>query len=384
VNSTLSGPPGVPGAPLAQIVLAEDDGPAAAVLCAVLGRAGYRVTVAPDGPSVLAHLSEHGAPDVLLLDWMLPGMSGLEVCHQVRRDFDALTLPILIVTAKADAESISAAFDAGASDYITKPFLGAELRARIAAHLRLKRTVEEREQMEERLREREKLSALGLLVSGVAHDLNNPLAGISGYAQLLLRSESDESKSQDLRHILQEVERCRRIVGNLLSFGRRHPPERAAVDLVPVLRATFEMRERHIRAAGVRPRLRIAPGLPRVVADSHQLQQVFLNIVINAEQALREQGTTLSIGASSATNGVAGEWLVIDFFNDGPPIPPEALPQIFDPFFTTKSAEEGTGLGLAICQRIVREHGGELDVESGERGTTFRVRLPVAAGMVTG
>lgn len=377
MNPTLSGPPGSPGAPVAQIVLAEDDPAAATVLSAVLGRAGYHVALAQDGPSVLRLLSEHGAPDVLLLDWMLPGMSGLEVCHQVRREFDALTLPILIVTAKADAESISAAFDAGASDYITKPFLGAELRARIAAHLRLKRAVEERERMEERLREREKLSALGLLVSGVAHDLNNPLTSISGYAQLLLRGERDETKAQDLGNILHEVDRCRRIVGNLLSFGRRHPPERAPVDLVPVLRATYEMRERHIRAAGVRPQLSVAHGVPRVVADSHQLQQVFLNILLNAEQALRERGEVLSIGIS-AVNGTAREWLVIDFFNDGPPIPPEVMPQIFDPFFTTKNAEEGTGLGLSICQRIVHEHGGELAVESGEGGTRFRIRLPAA------
>jgi signal transduction histidine kinase len=369
----------------ATVYLAEDDAPASAVLCAVLGRAGYQVRLAPDGPSVLRLIEEHGPPDVLLLDWMLPGMSGLEVCHRVRQRWDAVALPILLVTAKADAESISAAFDAGASDYITKPFLGAELRSRVSAHLRLKRTMEERVRMEEHLRERDKLSALGLLVSGVAHDLNNPLTGIAGYTQLLLRTEPDEARAQDLRHILSDVERCRRIVRHLLGFARRQPVEPTAIDLREVLRSTFELRDRHLRACGVRACFSLADEVPFVLADAQQMQQVFLNVLLNAEQALRNRGGVLEITLSVLEpelthvdfDGVpTGEWLMVEFYNDGPPIPPDVLPHIFDPFFTTKPKEEGTGLGLAICQRIVREHGGEIVAESTADGTRFRIRLP--------
>jgi signal transduction histidine kinase len=365
----------------ARILVAEDDGPSSAVLRSVLRRAGYAVRVAADGHATLRILEEEGPPDVLLLDWMLPGVSGLEICHQVRQRWDPLVLPILMVTARADAESISAAFDAGASDYLAKPFLGAELRARIAAHLRNKRLVEDRAEMEERLRERQKLSAMGLLVSGVAHDLNTPLSGISGFAQLLLRGESDDQKRRDLQHILAEVERCRHIAGELLSLARRHPPERRPVEIDAVLRRTLALRERFLREAGVSVLYDASRSGPEVVADAHQLQQVFLNILLNAEQAVRGGGSRIEICVSSlpAQDG-EGPSMAIDFFNDGPPIPDDVLPHIFEPFVTTKAEEEGTGLGLTICHRVVREHDGMIEVESGAEGTRFRILLPLQAG----
>ena len=359
----------------ARILIAEDDLASAAVLRTMLQRAGYAVSVVTDGDAALRALEEEGPPDILLLDWMLPGVSGLEICHRVRERWDALSLPVLMVTAKTDAESIYAAFDAGASDYVAKPFRGAELRARIAAHLRIQGLVAERQSLDEHLREREKLSSLGLLASGVAHDLNNPLAAISGYAQLLLRGEDDEERMGDLRRILAEVERCRGIVGSLLGYVRRHPAERRRVQVEELLRSTLELRERALRAAGVRTVLSIG-ALPVVCADANQLQQVFLNILLNAEQALRQGGSTLRVAACVDPGEEPA--LVLEFYNDAPPIPPEVLPRIFEPFFTTKSAEEGTGLGLAVSRRIVRDHGGDIGVESGAEGTTFRVRLPGA------
>ncbi|HEX2092136.1 MAG TPA: response regulator [Longimicrobiaceae bacterium] len=372
------------------LLIAEDDPASATMLRVMLQKAGYTVVLAPDGPAVL-RLLEEKLPDVLLLDWMLPEMSGLEVCHRVRQRWDAFALPILMVTAKTDAESIYAAFDAGANDYITKPFRGAELRARIEAHLHTRRLAEERRRIEEQLRERDKLSSLGLLAGGVAHDLNNPLANISGYAQLLLRDEEDPGRADDLRRILREVERCRGIVGSLLGFARRRLPERRPVDLAEALRSVLELRERELRGAGVRPSLRLEEPLPRVPGDENQLQQVFLNIILNAEHALKNGGGTLWItawagscpdlgeggGEAGASEG-AKRRICIDFFNDAPPIPQDVLPHIFDPFFTTKPKEEGTGLGLAVSQRIVRDHGGEISVQSDARGTVFRIRLPLA------
>lgn len=364
---------------MAHILVAEDDPSSANVLCAVLQRAGYRVTVAVDGAETLRILEEAGPPDVLLLDWMLPGVSGLEICQQVRQNWDPLSLPILMVTARADAESISAAFDAGASDYLTKPFLGAELRARITAHLRTKRLIEEQREMEEHLREREKLSSLGLLVSGVAHDLANPLTGISGFAQLLLQDETNPRNRTDLQRILDEVDRCRRIVGGLLSFARRNPPEHVEVEIEHVLRSTFELRERHLHDSDIDASLRVDSCVPPITGDPHQLQQAFLNILLNAEQALRHAGHVLRITARCVQTD--REWIVLEFFNDGPPIAPDTLKHIFNPFFTTKGRDEGTGLGLTICQRILREHGGDIEVESTPAGTTFRLYLPPASGM---
>lgn len=367
----------------ARVLVAEDDPAAADVLRTLLKRVGHEVHVVTDGAQVLEALQEGPPPDVLLLDWMLPEISGIDVCRQVRQRWDPLTLPILMVTAKTDAESISAAFEAGVSDYLTKPFLGAELRARIASHLRVKHLLEERMAMEEHLAEREKLSTLGLLVSGVAHDLNNPLGGIFGYAQLLLEDEDDPEKTEALERILTEVQRCNRIVGSLLSFARRHPPERTEADVVEVLRSTVEMRERQMRLAGLQTQIQAESGLPKVFADAHQLQQVFLNLLVNAEHALRLGGQELRITAHEApparSRSDGREWISISFYNDGPPIPSGDLPQIFEPFFTTKRKEEGTGLGLAICRRIIREHGGDITVDSGGEGTTFRILLPAGA-----
>jgi two-component system, NtrC family, sensor kinase len=360
------------------ILVAEDDPSSANVLRTVLQRAGYVVTVTSDGAETLRRLELHGPPDLLLLDWMLPEVSGLEVCHRVRRRWDPLELPVLMVTARADAESISAAFDAGASDYLTKPYLGAELRARVAAHLRTKRLVDEQRRIEEHLREREKLSSLGLLVSGVAHDLNNPLAGISGFTQLLLSSERDPERREDLGRILDETERCRRMVAGLLSFARRTPPERCEIDLSLVLRETFEMREQHLLSRGIDASFLVDADLPPILGDAHQLQQVFLNIILNAEHALQECGRTLRVSASAGPDrDVDPKWVCLEFFNDGPPIPDDVLEHIFSPFYTTKPKDEGTGLGLAICERILREHGGEVQAVSDAAGTAFRITLPV-------
>lgn len=381
-NSLAPPPPAPPPPP--RILIAEDDAAAASVLQTLLGRVGYEVQVAEDGATAIRLLEQGPAPDILLLDWMLPEVSGLEICKRVRERWDPIALPVLMVTAKTDAESIAAAFQAGATDYLSKPFLGAELRARIAAHLRVKQLLEERRRMDEYLMEREKLSALGLLVSGVAHDLNNPLAGILGHTQLLLEDESEPEKQMLLRRVLSEVQRCNRIVGDLLSFARRRPAERREVDVTGVLQDTVELRERQLRGAGVRLRVEVEEGLPGVWGDPHQLQQVFLNILINAEHALRQSGELLRLEARTAPPsselGATSEWVEVTFHNDGPPIPPEVLPRIFDPFVTTKPEEEGTGLGLAICRRIVREHGGEVEVHSGAEGTTFRVVLPAHGG----
>jgi signal transduction histidine kinase len=364
------------GAEGAHVLIAEDDAAAARVLRVLLEQAGYRVTLAEDGTTARRILEEEGAPDILLLDWMLPGTSGLELCHFARQRWDPLRLPILMVTARTDPESVYAAFDAGASDYVQKPFRGAELRARIAAHLRTARLHEASERMEEHLRERDKLFTLGLLAGGVAHDLNNPLAVISAHAQLLHRRAPDPETAGQLQEILEAVERCSRIVGELLGFARRHPASRESVDVAEVLAASLGLRERRLATSGVEVEVEIPDDLPRLVADRHQLQQLFLNVIVNAEQALAESGSRLRLGARAVGEGTAVE---VEVWNDGPRIPATALPRLFEPLFTTKSGDEGTGLGLFICRRIVREHGGTIEARSDEGGTFFFIRIPAAA-----
>jgi signal transduction histidine kinase len=135
------------------------------------------------------------------------------------------------------------------------------------------------------------------------------------------------------------------------------------------------MRERKLATSGVEVQTELPAGLPLVAGDWHQLQQVFLNVIVNAEQALHERGGRLRITASETTEPQHA--VSVEIWNDGPPIPPDVLPHIFDPLFTTKAGDEGTGLGLFICRRIVREHGGWMNVRSDADGTAFTIRLPV-------
>lgn len=367
------------------ILVAEDDPAAASVLETLLRLTGYDVLVAREGAEALSALDARPAPDLLLLDWMLPEMSGLEICRVARERWDPVALPILMVTARTDPESIAGAFQAGANDYLTKPFLGSELRARIAAQLRIKELVEERRRTDELLMDREKLSALGVLVSSVAHDLNNPLGGIMGHTQLLLHDEADPERTAPLLEILSEVQRCNQIIGDLLGFARRQPTERTSVDPRAVLLDTIGLRERHLRSIGVRLTVELEESPPRIRGVAHQLQQVFLNILINAEQAMRDGGDSIGVALRRAiiedVPGARGRRGVeIEIHNNGPRIADDAIASIFDPFFTTKAADEGTGLGLAICDRIVRDHGGTIGVRSSEERTSFRILVPAEEG----
>jgi two-component system NtrC family sensor kinase len=228
----------------------------------------------------------------------------------------------------------------------------------------------------------EKLSAIGQLVAGVAHELNNPLTSVIGYAQLLedefagpgeMRPTTDVA--QDLRRIAQESERAARIVRNLLAFARRQAAERTPQDVADLFSRVIALRTYELRLNSVELVTDFQPGLPPVVADGSQLQQALLNLVLNAEQAMRGRAVKrLHVGARYDEAGAAVELCIRD---TGHGIDAASLSRIFDPFFTTRDIGEGTGLGLSICYGIVRDHGGQIAVESTvDAGTVFSVLLP--------
>ena len=223
----------------------------------------------------------------------------------------------------------------------------------------------------------EKMAAVGQLVSGVAHEVNNPLTAILGFTDLLMENpEIPESARRDLRVILQEAQRTKQIVQNLLSFARQTPPQRQPVPLNSILQRTVHLRSYDFISHGIQVVERLDESLPTVIGDSHQLQQVFLNILNNAYDAVRETARSARIEVMSAR---AGAFVEISFRDNGVGIAdPE---RIFDPFFTTKDVGKGTGLGLSICYGIVREHGGEIVCHNNlnSEGATFIVRLPVAS-----
>ncbi len=222
----------------------------------------------------------------------------------------------------------------------------------------------------------EKMAAVGQLVSGVAHEVNNPLTAILGFADLLMENpDLPATARKDLRVILQEAQRTKQIVQNLLSFARQMPPQRSAVQLNAILRRTIQLRSYDFTSHGVEVIEHLDQGLPDVLGDAHQLQQVFLNILNNAYDAVHEVGRAGRIEIMSTKSGDIVE---VSFSDNGYGI--SHPDKIFDPFFTTKEIGKGTGLGLSICYGIVKEHGGEIlcHNNSDGRGATFIVRLPAS------
>jgi len=231
-----------------------------------------------------------------------------------------------------------------------------------------------RAQLEQQLVQAEKLSSIGLLAAGVAHEVNTPLAVISTYAQMLARQVSgDEQKARILDKIAKQTFRASEIVNSLLSFSRTSPTEFTELDLNRVIRETLSLLEHQLEAGGIRLELALEEGLPAIKGNFGKLQQVFLNLFLNARDAM-EEGGVLRVRTASSNGSV-----LVDVADSGKGIPREALSRIYDPFFTTKAARRGTGLGLSVTYGIVREHGGTIEVESlPGAGTCFHLDFPVA------
>jgi PAS domain S-box-containing protein len=239
------------------------------------------------------------------------------------------------------------------------------------------RDVTDERRLTEQLMQQEKLAAVGELVSGVAHELNNPLASVMAFAQLLLAAPADTPPDREaIDAINQEARRAAKIVANLLTFARQHQPERTIADLNRVVHDTLELRRYALRTAQVEIDTDLDPDLPLTWADAFQLQQVVLNLLTNAEHALASWDGEKRIAIATKRRG---DQLVISVADTGPGVPPENLLRIFNPFFTTKPVGEGTGLGLSISDGIVREHGGRIRVDSRPGlGATFEIELPHA------
>ena len=248
----------------------------------------------------------------------------------------------------------------------------------------LVRDVSERKKLDDQSRDgryqllqAEKMAALGQTISGVAHELNNPLATILSWAERLAERSFDDKTRQGLEVILAESERAARIVRNLLTFARKRQTTRAMVDLNQVVRETLALRAYEQKVSNVQVVEALSSGLPEVFADGHQLKQVLLNLVINAEQACigaNGRGTIVVRTSHDAERGSA----VLEVNDDGPGIAEDKHGRVFDPFFTTKEVGQGTGLGLTVAYAIVNEHSGRIWLKSSGIGTSFFVELPVS------
>jgi PAS domain S-box-containing protein len=237
------------------------------------------------------------------------------------------------------------------------------------------RDITERRQIEEQLLITDRLASVGEMASGIAHEINNPLTGIIGLSHLLLEEDLPGDTKEDIQLVYNEAQRAANIVKGLLSFARKHSPERQLISINDVISKVLELRAYEQKVNNIETVINLAPDLPRVWADYFQMQQVFINIVTNAEYFMLKAHHK---GTLTINTEMIGDIIRISFADDGPGIPEKNLGHVFDPFFTTKEVGEGTGLGLSISHGIVIAHGGRIYAESEQgKGTTFVVEFPV-------
>jgi len=238
----------------------------------------------------------------------------------------------------------------------------------------------DRRRLQEQLIQSEKMSAIGQLIAGVAHDLNNPLASVVGFSDFLAETGVPASLEEPLQVIRQEAERAATIVKNLLSFARTQEGERVRQPIQPLLDSTLVLLRNQLMAHKVEATLDVEPGLPEVEVNANQIKQVFVNLINNACQAIASDAPSGRIWISAKR---AQDVIAVSVTDSGPGIPEDVAARVFEPFFTTKPEGEGTGLGLSICQGILKEHGGRISLETRPgSGATFAVELPVGVPAV--
>ena len=246
-------------------------------------------------------------------------------------------------------------------------------------HQQLRRQYKTEKEMKTRLAQAEKLAAIGELTAGITHELNNPLTAITLYSQLLERKTGDQKERSILQKIRAQAQRASRIVRRLLDFARQNPAEKQPVEINKLLQQTVELLSYELRVHNIRVETILDENLPLTLADPQQIQQVFVNLIINAAQAMdgANGGGALTLKTERRSNDQE-DAICIMVQDDGPGISKQIQSRIFDPFFTTKPQGEGTGLGLAVCHGIVSQHGGYIWAESNKgNGTAFFVKLPV-------
>ncbi len=232
--------------------------------------------------------------------------------------------------------------------------------------------VTQRERMEEQMSQTEKLTSLGLLAAGVAHEVNTPLAVISNYIQMLAKQmPEDDPRHTIIEKIIKQTFRASEIVNNLLNFSRTGPGELADVDLNRIVEETLSLVSHPLKTSQIQVVKQLTEGIPPVRGSANKLQQVFLNLFLNARDAM-PSGGMLEVRTSGHNGSVE-----VEVMDTGNGIPREYIHKIFDPFFTTKSSGRGTGLGLSVTYGIIKEHAGKIDVRSTPgRGTSFHVEFP--------
>ncbi|HIJ57558.1 MAG TPA: response regulator [Deltaproteobacteria bacterium] len=419
------------------VLVVDDDATILFLARQYLSKTGFVVAVAENGRIALP-LIEKKKPDIVLLDVQMPVMNGFDTCAKIREMPDTKHMPILMVTGLDDYESIEKAYQAGATDFFTKPINWLLLEHRIRYVLRhsrteealrtareeLERRVEERTEelqktnteLQEEIRQRQqaeqsqkeayeelksaqsqlvqsaKLASIGELAAGVVHELNQPLMVIRGYTQTLLRHPGDSTDiNKWLKLIEKNTGRMTSIINHLRIFSRQSQSKFKPVDLNQVIEDAFLMVSEQLRLHDIQTVRNLSADVPKIKGDANKLEQVILNLITNARDAIEQRRKkevqpdtvdyeqprgTLEIETRMPDSGA--DFVEVLVKDTGSGIPEDAKHNIFDPFFTTKEVGKGTGLGLSISYGIIKEHHAEIEIaETGPEGTTFRIKFPV-------
>jgi two-component system NtrC family sensor kinase len=426
-----------------KVLIAEDDAISRRLLQTYLERWGHEVVCAENGVEAWRQFTGGEFP-VVISDWMMPEMDGVELIQRIRSSQRPGYVYTILLTAKSEKEDLVRGMEAGADDFLTKPFDRDELRVRLRAGeriIQLEQTLAEQNRVlretQAALVQSEKLASLGQLAAGVSHEVNNPIAYVTNNLAVLRRDVLDAmglldkyregrenlarvapdiaaeaarmEQEIDLTYIrenlerqfdksLEGLQRVRDIVRNLRDFARLDEAEFKEADLNAAVESTVEILRYEIKKKEIRLET-LFQELPPVLCHPGKINQVLLNLLMNAIQACEPGGriqvrtraednrrqTTDDRAVRSPESGVGGlssvAGVVIEVEDNGCGISPEHLAHVFEPFFTTKPVGQGTGLGLSVSYGIIRDHGGTIEVESEPgRGSIFRVRVPVQAG----
>ena len=373
-----------------RILVAEDNEFYRCMLAETLAEWGYEVLCADDGHAAWRTLQGKDAPPLAILDWVMPGPDGIELCRRVRALGRENPTYLILLTATSGKENIVTALEAGADDYLCKPFDREELHARLQVGLRIVRLqaslAARVHELEQALSGAQKMEAVGRLAGGVAHDFNNLLTIILSSSDIVLGTDELGAEEREMVRLIKDAgERGARLTRQLLTFSRRQV----------VNPQILSLNGRVTEAEGMLRRLigeeisfvtRLDPALPPVKADPGQIDQVLMNLVVNARDAMPEGGTLrIETGGVDLDEADAAKWpalrpgryAVLSVGDTGCGMDEETKKHIFEPFFTTKEVGKGTGLGLATVYGIVKHSDGHIAVDSEPgRGTIFRIYLP--------
>ncbi len=372
------------------ILVVDDDAIMRGIAHESLTEAGFLVSEAENGVRAMKAL-EHLHPDIILLDVMMPEMDGFDTASAVRQLPDYALVPILIMTALDDMDSINRAYEVGATDFITKPINWVILVQRVRYMMRAVQMMNDQKQLQEELQQAQKLEAVATLAGGVAHDFNNLLQIVQGSSEILqLQMHNDEVGLHELSRIIAAADRGGKLTRQLLTYSRKIKSEKRSINLNNQVHQVHLLLQRTIPKM-VQIELCLEADLKRVDADAVQIEQILMNLAINARDAMPDGGRliieTANVGNpekhdKSRSAPTPHELVLLSVSDTGHGMDQDTRDQIFEPFFSTKGSGKGTGLGLSMVHGIVINHEGQITCSSVPgKGTCFNIYLPTVEGI---